>query len=59
LRTSFLIRGTKKEIEKLSELDKKADDAYFKCKKIVKKVAKDDRAVGEQKDEIIKNIIKK
>ena len=25
-----------KEIEKLIELDKKADDAYFKCKKIVK-----------------------
>ena len=29
---------SKKEIEKLSELDKKADDAYFKCKKIVKKL---------------------
>ena len=25
-----------KEIEKLKELDKKADEAYFKCKKIVK-----------------------
>ena len=27
-----------KEIEKLIELDKKADDAYFKCKKIVKRL---------------------
>ncbi|WP_067141548.1 regulatory iron-sulfur-containing complex subunit RicT [Oceanivirga salmonicida] len=27
-----------KEIESLVELDKKADDAYFKCKKIVKEV---------------------
>ena len=28
-------------------------------RKIVNKVAEDDRAVGEQKDEIIKNIIKR
>ena len=28
---------SKKEIEKLSELDKKADDAYFKCKKILQR----------------------
>lgn len=29
---------TDKEIEKLKELDAKADEAYFKCKKIVKEI---------------------
>ena len=31
-------RLTEKEVEKLKELDVKADEAYFKCKKIVKKI---------------------
>ena len=29
---------TDKEVEKLKELDEKANDAYFKCKKIVKRI---------------------
>ena len=29
---------TDKEVEKLKELDEKANDAYFKCKKIVKSI---------------------
>lgn len=29
---------TEKEVEKLKELDIKADEAYFKCKKIVKDI---------------------
>ena len=31
-------RLTEKEVEKLKELDVKADEAYFKCKKIVKEI---------------------
>ena len=29
---------TEEEVKKLADLDKKADEAYFKCKKIVKRL---------------------